>query len=59
MNDYMGEMMIAISCVIVLLMGCFKRKKEWIINFVFRMVTGTLSVFFLMTENILLLKITF
>ncbi|MBR6770407.1 MAG: pro-sigmaK processing inhibitor BofA family protein [Lachnospiraceae bacterium] len=46
MNDYMGEMMIAVSCVIVLLMGCFKRKKEWIINFVFRMVTGTLSVFF-------------
>ena len=47
MNNYMGGIMIAVSCVVVLLIGSFRRKKEWIINFILRTVAGTLSVFFI------------
>lgn len=33
-------------CVLVLTMGVLRRKKEWIINFVLRMVLGALLIFF-------------
>lgn len=34
-------------CVLVLTMGVLRRKKEWIINFVLRMVLGALLIFFI------------
>ena len=40
-------MMIVGVCVLVLLIGALRRKKEWLVNFVFRAVTGTVAVFFL------------
>lgn len=47
MDKYIGGIMIAGVCILVLVIGAFRRKKEWIINFVFRSVIGTVSVFFL------------
>lgn len=47
MDKYIGGIMIAGVCIFVLIIGAFRRKKEWIINFIFRSVIGTVSVFFL------------
>lgn len=47
MDNYTGIMMVAAACILVLLIGAFRRKKEWIINFVLRAVTGTAAVFFI------------
>lgn len=47
MNYYISGMMIVGVCVLVLLFGALRRKKEWLVNFVFRAVTGTVAVFFL------------
>lgn len=47
MNYYISGMMIVGVCVLVLLIGALRRKKEWLVNFVFRAVTGTVAVFFL------------
>lgn len=47
MDKYIGGIMIAGVCIFVLIIGAFRRKKEWIINFIFRSVVGTVSVFFL------------
>lgn len=47
MDYYISGIMIAAACVLVLLIGAFRRKKEWIINFIFRAVTGTVAMFFL------------
>lgn len=41
-------------CVLVLLIGAFGRKIEWIINFVLRAVLGTIGIYFL--NNFLMLK---
>lgn len=46
MEQYIGGIVIVVACVFVLLIGAFRRKKEWIINFVFRTVTGTVAIFF-------------
>ena len=47
MDYYISGMMIVGVCVLVLLIGALRRKKEWLVNFVFRAVTGTDAVFFL------------
>ena len=47
MNYYISGMMIVGVCVLVLLIGALRRKKEGLVNFVFRAVTGTVAVFFL------------
>lgn len=45
MDNYMGIIMIAAACIFVLLIGAFRNKKEWIINFIFRSVIGTVAIF--------------
>lgn len=47
MDSYMSGIIIAGVCVLVLLMGAFRRKKEWIINFILRAVMGTVFMFFI------------
>lgn len=47
MNNYIGAIMITVSCILVLLIGAFRKKKEWIINFILRSVIGTVSIFFI------------
>lgn len=47
MDNYTGIIMIAASCIMVLLIGAFRKRKEWIINFVLRSVTGTVAIFFM------------
>lgn len=47
MDHYMGIIMIAAVCIIVLLIGAFRRKTEWVINFILRAVTGTAAAFFI------------
>ena len=47
MDNYIGGVMIVASCILVLLIGAFRKKKEWIINFILRAVVGTVSIFFL------------
>lgn len=46
MDNYMGAIIIAASCILVLLIGAFRKKKEWIINFILRAVIGTAAAFF-------------
>lgn len=41
-------------CVLVLLIGAFGRKIEWIINFVLRAVMGTIGIYFL--NNFLIVR---
>lgn len=41
-------------CVLVLLIGTFGRKIEWVINFVLRAVMGTIGIYFV--NNFLMLK---
>lgn len=38
---------IIIVCILVLAIGAFGRKAEWIINFVLRAVLGTIGIYFL------------
>lgn len=47
MNDYMGVMMITAACMLVLLISAFRRRKEWLINIIFRAVIGTAAIFFI------------
>lgn len=47
MDGYMSGIIIAGVCILVLLMGAFRRKKEWIINFILRAVMGTVFMFFI------------
>lgn len=46
MDYYISGIMIVGACVFVLLIGAFRRKNEWIVNFIFRAVTGTVAIFF-------------
>lgn len=47
MEQYLSGIIIVAVCLFVLLIGAFRKRKEWIINFVFRTVTGTVSIFFI------------
>lgn len=47
MDNYLGGIIIVASCTLVLLIGAFRRKKEWIINFILRSVAGTIAAFFI------------
>ena len=38
---------ILVVCTLVLVLGAFGRKIEWIINFVLRAVLGTIGIYFL------------
>ena len=38
---------ILVVCTLVLIIGAFGRKIEWIINFVLRAVLGTIGIYFL------------
>lgn len=47
MERFGGMAVILGVCMIVLLIGAFGRKIEWIINFVLRAVMGTIGIYFL------------
>lgn len=47
MEKFSGSAAILLVCVLVLLIGAFGRKIEWIINFVLRAVMGTIGIYFL------------
>lgn len=46
MERFGGSAAILLVCAIVLLIGAFGRKIEWIINFVLRAVMGTIGIYF-------------
>lgn len=47
MDNYIGSIMIVGACIFTLMIGAFRKRKEWIINFIFRSVIGTVSIFFM------------
>lgn len=47
METYTGAFIIIIVCILVLFMGVFKSKMEWIINFILRGVTGIVGIYFI------------
>lgn len=47
MEKFGGGAAILFVCVLVLLIGAFGRRIEWIINFVLRAVMGTIGIYFL------------
>ncbi len=47
MNTSTGAFLIVVVCVLVLLMGAFKTKMEWIINFILRGVSGAVGIYFI------------
>ncbi|MCM1039989.1 MAG: pro-sigmaK processing inhibitor BofA family protein [Roseburia sp.] len=47
MERFSGMAVILGVCLIVLLIGAFGRKIEWIINFVLRAVMGTIGIYFI------------
>ncbi len=47
MEKFGGGAAILIVCLLVLAIGAFGRKIEWIINFVLRAVMGTIGIYFL------------
>ena len=49
-----GAAAIIFVCVLVLLIGAFGRKAEWVINFVLRAVMGTIGIYFL--NNFLIVR---
>lgn len=42
-----GAIIIVVVCILILLMGAFKAKMEWIINFILRGVAGTVGIYFI------------
>lgn len=47
MEKFGGSAAILVVCALVLVIGAFGRKIEWIINFVLRAVMGTIGIYFL------------
>ena len=47
MDNQNAVMVIVAVCAAILLIGALKRQKEWLINLLFRTVTGTLGIFFI------------
>lgn len=47
MERFGGMAAILIVCVMVLVIGAFGRKIEWLINFVMRAVMGTIGIYLL------------
>ncbi|MBO5210169.1 MAG: pro-sigmaK processing inhibitor BofA family protein [Lachnospiraceae bacterium] len=47
MEKFGGMAAILIVCVLVLFIGAFGRKIEWLINFVLRAVMGTIGIYFI------------
>lgn len=45
MNNETGILMIVGVCAGVLLIGAMRRRVEWLLNFVLRVVLGTLAIF--------------
>lgn len=54
MERFNSAAAIIFVCVLVLLIGAFGRKIEWIINFVLRAVIGTIGIYFL--NNFLIVR---
>lgn len=54
MERFNSAAAIIFVCVLVLLIGAFGRKIEWIINFVLRAVMGTIGIYFL--NNFLIVR---
>ena len=54
MDKFSDMAAIIIVCVLVLCIGAFGRKIEWVINFVLRAVMGTVGIYFL--NNFLLIR---
>ena len=56
MERFEGMAAIIIVCIIVLVVGAFGRKIEWIVNFTLRAVMGTVGIYFvnyfLLAQNI-------
>lgn len=42
-----GAIIIVFVCILILLMGAFKAKLEWIINFILRGVAGMVGIHFI------------
>lgn len=47
MDKFGGMAAILVVCVLVLTIGAFGRKIEWLINFVLRAVLGTIGIYFI------------
>lgn len=47
MDNQNAVMVIVAVCAAILLISALKRQKEWLINLLFRTVTGTLGIFFI------------
>ena len=47
MEKFSGMAAILIVCTLVLFIGAFGRKIEWLINFVLRAVMGTIGIYFI------------
>ena len=47
LDNQNAVMVIVAVCAAILLIGALKRQKEWLINLLFRTVTGTLGIFFI------------
>ena len=46
METYTGVLFIIVILVIVLLLGAFKNRMEWIINLILRGISGMLMIYF-------------
>lgn len=47
MENSMGTLLIVASCVVVLLIGAVRNKKEWLINIVMRSILGAIAIYFI------------
>lgn len=47
MTYQMGVIVIVAVCAGVLLIGALRKKSEWMLNFILRIVLGTISIYFL------------
>ncbi len=45
MTNQIGTILIIGVCAIALLIGAMRKKAEWLLNFVLRVVLGTLAIF--------------
>lgn len=45
MTNISGAAVIIVVCLVVLAIGAMGQKVEWLINFIFRAVMGTVSIF--------------
>ncbi len=47
MENNRGSLLMIVVCIVLLFIGAFRKKTEWLLNLVMRSILGTLAIYFI------------